>query len=131
MVSISARELAPALIDQGQAFGLTLGDHLALAHDLGKPEDRVQRALQVVADAGEEQAAHARRGFARVDRAHLCLGKDAKALGELLDRLQEGGHDPKARGPHDAGAAQHHVGAEQPNAARCQAQIFAQRAAEQ
>ena len=93
------QELAPALIDQVRLSAWPSVITSRWRTISVNPRIAFSGLFKIVADAGEEQAAHARRGFARVDRAHLRLGKDAKAPGQLLDRLQQRGHDREsARG---------------------------------
>src|SRR5687767_4490415 len=54
------QELASAPVDETQAFGLARRDDLVFLHELGEAQDGVEWALEVVADAGEKEAAHAR-----------------------------------------------------------------------
>jgi hypothetical protein len=124
------QELATPAVDQVEALELTRRE-LRASHQLREAQDRVQRTLEVVADAGEEQAAHARCGLAGVDRALLGLGEDSKTPCQLLDRLPEPRHHSKARRSHHARpAAQHGLGAEVAHVAHGGAQVAAERGAE-
>src|SRR5690606_18681604 len=79
------QQLAPAADDQIQTFELTMSELFRSPHELGESEDGIQRAFQIVADAGEEEPAHARRRFSGLDRALLSVGELTKALRQKLD----------------------------------------------